>query len=76
VAVRWRRPGGEWEDGGATPLERPLRPGRRRRLAVPLVAPWEPGRWELRVSVLQDGVAWLDDADLSAGVHAEVDVTR
>ena len=66
LASRWRRPNdgdpGPWHDGGRTVLRRPLRPGAARTLDVRIVAPWEPGLWELQLGVVQEGVAWFAGA--------------
>jgi hypothetical protein len=62
LASRWRRPGGEWRVGGRASLPWALRPGASVKVALPVVAPWEPGTWELEVAAAQDDVGWFPAA--------------
>jgi len=83
VGARWRRAGGHDGDGKAdggdpepdpwtanplVPLPRVLPAGTRTRVAVPLEAPAEPGRYEVRVALRQPGVGWF-------GVRVQAEVT-
>ena len=65
LASRWRRPGGDWRVGARASLPWALRPGASAKVVVPIVAPWEPGTWELEVSAAQDGVGWLPAGSLT-----------
>ena len=65
----------ELESGVRTPLPRTLEPGGAGDGAVRVVAPRAAGRYVLRLSVVQEGVAWFDDIDPGNGATAEVDVT-
>lgn len=77
VASRWRRPGTTtWRDGGRHRLDRELAPGATHRSAARVVAPWEPGPWELELGLVQEQVAWFSDADPRAGARQVVRVTR
>lgn len=59
LASRWRRPGEEWRVGPRAGLPWALRPGASAKVALPVVAPWEPGTWELEIAPAQDGVGWF-----------------
>jgi hypothetical protein len=73
IASRWRRPDTEtWNEGGRTVLSRPLHPGRTHLLDIPIVAPWEPGPWELQLTPVQEGVAWFADEDPARGTTRTV----
>jgi hypothetical protein len=74
LAVRWTR-AGTGRDGrepDRVVLPGPIAPGARRTVPFRIVAPWEPGTWELRIAAVQEGVAWFDEA---AAVR-EVEVIR
>ncbi len=47
-------------DGLRTRLEAPLEPGEKRRVAQRVAAAHRPGRYDLEVRFLQEGVFWLD----------------
>jgi len=69
LAARWTSPRGDVVEGGRIAFARPLRAGGRRTLRCPLNAPLATGDWELRVTLVQDGVGWLDgDGDAVAPV--------
>jgi glycosyltransferase involved in cell wall biosynthesis len=75
IVSRWRRPGTEtWHEGGRTVLGRPLRPGRTHRLDIRIVAPWEPGLWELQLTTVQEGIAWFADEDPAGGTARIVEI--
>jgi hypothetical protein len=57
-----------------TPLPDAVAPGAAGRLTIALAAPRSPGRYRLRVSLLQSEVAWFDDVDARNGLAAQVDV--
>lgn len=60
-------------DGERTKLQPSLVPGDEREMQVLIVAPSVAGRYVLRLTLVQEGVAWLDDCDSSA--FGEVEVT-
>jgi hypothetical protein len=62
------------DDGVRTPLPRALAPGETAGDAMRVVAPSAPGEYVLRLSAVQEGVAWFDDVDPSNGVAAHVSV--
>jgi glycosyltransferase involved in cell wall biosynthesis len=45
----------------------PLRPGRSRSVEVRVDAPHVPGDYVLRITAVQEGVRWFDDADPASG---------
>jgi FkbM family methyltransferase len=53
-------------------LERPLRPGASVTLDARVNAPWEPGAYELRISLVQELVMWFDDVDPANGARFSV----
>jgi hypothetical protein len=61
-------------DGERTRLPGSLMPGEEKHLQVSVVAPSVAGRYVLRVTLVQEGVAWLDDGDSSAFGDVEVTV--
>ena len=64
LAVRWRRRGAaDWSLGNRQALPRALRPGRRLDFDVSVVAPWEPGDYELGLELVQEDVAWFGATD-------------
>jgi hypothetical protein len=56
-----------------SPVNPPLTPGRRTAYHVHVVAPQEPGRYLLRVTLVQEGVMWLDT--IAEPVSADAIVT-
>jgi hypothetical protein len=77
VSSRWFGPAGApaaaARDGLRTRLPAALPPGERCVVRVPLLAP-EPGSWELRLTAVQEQVAWFDDLDPASGLRARVEV--
>jgi hypothetical protein len=83
LGARWRRPPAEGDDTGGddgddsdddianplVPLPRVLPSGTRTTADVPLEAPGEPGRYEVRVALRQPGLGWF-----GARLQAEVRV--
>jgi hypothetical protein len=61
-SYHWLHPGGETEvfNGERTLLYPPLPPGRSLMYAVNVSAPEQPGRYVLRLTIVQELVAWLD----------------
>jgi hypothetical protein len=62
------------EDGVRTQLPRSLAPGETADGSMRVVAPRAPGRYLLRLSVVQEGVAWFDDIDPDNGAAQPVAV--
>lgn len=62
----------EADNGVRTPLPGVFAPGETRACAMRVIAPRAPGRYELRLSVVQEGVAWFDDIDPDNGAAARV----
>jgi hypothetical protein len=63
VGYRWIGADGGTADVGAGPLPSPLAAGESLQARLRVVAPAVAGRYLLRVSPLQDDVAWFDDVD-------------
>jgi SAM-dependent methyltransferase len=63
-------------DGKRTALAPPLAPDSRRRYLMLVSAPEVPGRWTLRLTLVQEGVRWFDEQPVSlrADVAAEVSI--
>jgi hypothetical protein len=77
-SYRWRRPGSTavFADNQRTPIRTPIGPGDVGHAAVKVIAPAEPGRWVLRITLVQEGLRWLDDPPLDVFAETEVDVLR
>jgi hypothetical protein len=77
LGYRWTVHDGRDAAPGAsvrTPLPRPLAPGAAVGGDMCVVAPPAPGRYVLRLSVVQEGVAWFDDIDPDNGAADVVTV--
>ncbi len=74
LGFRWfdRASGTVVLDGDRHQLPRPLRPGQTVTLDARIQAPWEPGDYELRISPVQELVAWFDDLDPANGASIRV----
>ena len=77
VSYRWFLPGSESPVDGVeslrAPLPRSLPPGVRDTGAITIEAPAEHGSYELRLTAVQELVAWFDDVDTaSASRHAVI----
>jgi len=59
-------------DGFPTPLE----PGQSQPLTCRLLVPFETGEYRLRISPVQEHVAWFDDLDRANGLEARVRVVN
>jgi hypothetical protein len=77
LGYRWRRDDGSAETEGSVraPLPRALGPAETYDGTMRVVAPRAPGRYVLRLSVVQEGVAWFDDIDPANGAGAHIVVT-
>ena len=68
LAARWFDGEGRFiAQGPRTPLLPSLRSGERRTIAVRIDPPFEAGEYELRISAVQELVAWFDDLDAANG---------
>jgi hypothetical protein len=75
LGYRWLDADGreaEPENAVRTALPRALRDGETSEGAMRVVAPSAPGRYVVRLSVIQEGVAWFDDIDPDNGVAQRV----
>jgi len=75
LGYRWLDPTGrevEPDNRQRSPLPRALAAGESATGSMRIVAPATPGRYSLRASVIQEGVAWFDDIDPRNGVSATV----
>jgi hypothetical protein len=61
------------DEGARSVLKPPLAPGERRAYNVHTIAPDQPGRYLLRVTLVQEGVMWMDY--IAVPVKAEAIVT-
>jgi hypothetical protein len=61
-------------DGERTRLPASLMPGEEQEMQARVVAPAVAGRYVLRVTLVQEGIAWLDDGNSSAFGDVEVTV--
>jgi len=75
VSYRWFSADGELvAEGWRELLRRPLDPRGEDDVTLRLLAPWTPGTYELRISPVQELVAWFDDIDPANGVRATIEV--
>jgi glycosyl transferase family 2 len=76
VGARWieAASGAVVDDRSRARLGGPLAPGAAVELELELRAPERPGRYRLRISPLQEHVAWFDDLDGASGWSREVAV--
>ena len=63
VSYRWVR-NGVAEEGARSRLPRAIPPGESMTCRVGVTAPSTPGEYDLRLTLVQEGVAWFDDLDL------------
>ncbi|MCP3709230.1 sulfotransferase family 2 domain-containing protein [Paraburkholderia sp. CNPSo 3274] len=61
-------------DGERTRLPASLIPGEDQNVRVSAIAPAVPGRYFLRLTLVQEGIGWLDDGDSGAFCDVEVAV--
>lgn len=62
-------------DDGRSPLPDEMAPGDRRTIGVWVTAPTAPGRYQLEIDLVEEGVTWFGDAG-SATARVAVEVTR
>jgi SAM-dependent methyltransferase len=60
------------QDDARMPIEQPWLPGERRRLALTVTAPSEPGNYRLQFDLVHEGVCWF--ADVGSAI-AQIDTT-
>jgi hypothetical protein len=78
LGYRWFDPSGAaivTDDAPRTLLPKPVATGEAVHGWVDVDANCPPGRYQLRLSVVQDGVAWFDDIDPANGCSADIVVT-
>jgi hypothetical protein len=61
-------------DGERTRLLTPLMPSEEQEMQAHVVAPSVSGRYVLRVTLVQEGIAWLDDGNSTAFCDVEVKI--
>jgi hypothetical protein len=59
LAYRWRDAGGAVQEGGRTALPAPLAPGAHAVVPLEVLGPAPPGRRELEVDLVDEGVRWF-----------------
>jgi hypothetical protein len=74
LSYRWNDEEGGQIDGQRTHLGRPLLPGAQEAYEIIVQAPEEPGEYSLSVSLVQDGIFWLDEISASNGTRFRVSV--
>jgi hypothetical protein len=62
-------------EGSRTPLQRVVPPGFALNANIMLYAPDRPGRYQLRITLVQEWVTWFDDINPENGCSLEVIVT-
>jgi hypothetical protein len=75
LSYRWTDGGGVTTDGPRTMLGRVLLRDDAASYTIDLHVPDVAGEYRLRVALVQDGIAWLDDADPANGFAAPVTIT-
>ena len=80
LACRWKRAGSaQFDAAGAaprTPLYKGVAPGSTESFFVRVVPPAEPGRYVLRVALVQEWMRWLDELPTPACADTTVIVNR
>ncbi len=76
VGYRWfdASTGQVVKDSERTLLPHAVAPGAEITLHARLNAPWGPGHFELRVSPVQENVAWFDDLDAANGARCAIEL--
>ena len=74
ISYQWFDPAtGELQmEGMRTTLARPLAPGETAQVTLRLLTPWEPGEYRLRITPVQELVAWFADVDPENAVEFRV----
>ena len=70
LSYRWLDEAGQRviPEGGRTFLPGSVRPGESARVTAEVRTPSDPGRYQLVLTLVQEGVAWFDDRDGGAAV--------
>ncbi len=74
LSYRWFEGGRLLIEGPRTPLPMSLPVGRSAQMDLDVTAPRTPGRYELQVSLVQDGYGWLGELNARASRHFLVSV--
>jgi hypothetical protein len=74
VASRWIDEQSAPTDGDRVPLPCALAPGARALVKVPIEAPASPGRYQLVISLVQEGEFWFDEIDTMSAARDDIDV--
>jgi hypothetical protein len=61
-----------WHEGVRSEIYPPLPPGRRFHYNMSVEAPFEAGEYVLRLTLVQEHVAWLDSLGVYADTPCEV----
>ncbi|XHR30808.1 MAG: glycosyltransferase [Chthoniobacteraceae bacterium] len=59
-------------DGLRTQINKAILPGEKRRIYVPIAPPPSAGRYLLRLTIVQEGLYWLDKLDPPVGVELQI----
>jgi hypothetical protein len=73
LSYHWVAWDGTVSEGPRTDFSRDIGPGERAAVAMCLRAPSRPGRYQLRVSLVQESVVWFEDRG-APGLEAAVEV--
>jgi hypothetical protein len=76
ISYHWMSPEGGMllAEGLRTRLLPPLAPGERRKYPLNVQPPSDPGDWILRITLVQESVAWFDDCGLQCLVDLPITV--
>jgi glycosyltransferase involved in cell wall biosynthesis len=74
LGYRWFNDADQYTAGGWSPILRTVRSRRAVVSALDIATPWEPGRYELRISLCREDGTWLDDVDERTGLSMPVEV--
>jgi hypothetical protein len=74
ISYRWVADGAA-EEGERTRLPQSIAPRATADCVLGLRAPAEPGAYELRVTLVQEGVAWFDDLNADNALRASVRIS-
>ncbi|HWB58507.1 MAG TPA: glycosyltransferase family 4 protein [Chthoniobacteraceae bacterium] len=78
ISYRWVSPEGRIVvfEGRRTPLQAPLKEGEKQHYRIRVDAPWQCGKYRLRVTLVQEQVAWLDALNPPVAAETEVVVNK
>jgi glycosyltransferase involved in cell wall biosynthesis len=73
LSYQWLSPDGEpVMEGTRAELSSPLVPGASATVTLRLMTPWEPGEYRLRITPVQEHVAWFGDVDPASALDLDV----